>query len=57
VTYSEGKGELIEAIQGVLDNSINLLYDRMEMPHLRVDAGFDDINWPDCEVTVTWLIA
>tara|TARA_R110002124_G_scaffold287328_1_gene472961 strand:- start:75349 stop:76974 length:1626 start_codon:yes stop_codon:yes gene_type:complete len=56
VTYAEAKAELGEATQEVLDNSINLLRDRVGMPHLMVDVGFEDPNWPNWEVPVTPLI-
>ncbi|MEX2566190.1 MAG: RagB/SusD family nutrient uptake outer membrane protein [Cyclobacteriaceae bacterium] len=56
VTYAEAKAELGEATQEVLDNSINLLRDRVGMPHLTVDVGFEDPNWPDWEVPVSPLI-
>lgn len=56
VSYAEAKAELGEATQDVLDNSINLLRDRVNMPHLTADVGFVDPNWPDWEVPVTPLI-
>ena len=56
VTYAEAKAELGEATQEVLDNSINLLRDRVGMPHLMVNVGYEDPNWPDWEVPVTPLI-
>lgn len=56
VSYAEAKAELGEATQDVLDNSINLLRDRVGMPHLTVDVGFVDPNWPDWEVPVSPLI-
>ncbi|HSI77540.1 MAG TPA: RagB/SusD family nutrient uptake outer membrane protein [Lunatimonas sp.] len=56
VTYAEAKAELGEATQEVLNNSINLLRDRVGMPHLSVDVGFVDPNWPDWEVPVSPLI-
>lgn len=56
VTYAEMKAELGECTQEVLDRSINQLRDRVGMPHLTVDVGFVDPNWPDWEVPVTPLI-
>lgn len=56
VTYAELKAELGECTQDVLDKSINLLRDRVDMPHLTVDVGFIDPNWPDWEVPVSPLI-
>lgn len=56
VSYAEVKAELGECTQEVLDNSVNLLRDRVGMPHLTVDVGFEDPNWPNWEVPVTPLI-
>lgn len=56
VTYAEIKAELDECTQDVLDKSINLLRDRVDMPHMTVDVGFVDPNWPAWEVPVTPLI-
>ncbi|MEN6454378.1 MAG: RagB/SusD family nutrient uptake outer membrane protein [Prolixibacteraceae bacterium] len=54
--YAEAKAELGECTQEVLDQSINLLRDRVEMPHMTADVGFVDPNWPDWEVPVSPLI-
>ncbi len=56
VSYAEAKAELGECTQEVLDKSVNLLRDRVDMPHLEVNVGFVDPNWPDWEVPVTPLI-
>lgn len=56
ITYAEAKAELGEATQEVLDKSVNLLRDRVGMPHLTVDVGFSDPDWPDWEVPVSPLI-
>lgn len=56
VSYAEAKAELGEASQEVLDRSVNLLRDRVGMPHLTVDVGFVDPDWPDWEVPVSPLI-
>lgn len=56
VSYAEAKAELGECTQGVLDKSINKLRDRVNMPHLTVNVGFIDPNWPNWEVMVTPLI-
>jgi hypothetical protein len=56
VSYAEAKAELGECTQEVLDNSVNVLRDRVGMPHLSVDVGFEDPNWPTWEVPVTPLI-
>jgi hypothetical protein len=36
-----------ECTQEVLDQTVNELRDRVEMPHLKVNVGFTDPNWPD----------
>lgn len=54
--YAEAKAELGECTQEVLDITINRLRDRVGMPHLTVDVGFVDPNWPNWEVPVTPLI-
>ena len=56
VDYAEAKAELGECTQAVLDKSINKLRDRVGMPHLTVDVGFVDPNWPNWEVPVSPLI-
>ncbi|MGH2622101.1 MAG: RagB/SusD family nutrient uptake outer membrane protein, partial [Sphingobacterium sp.] len=56
IDYAEAKAELGECTQSVLDQSINLLRDRVNMPHLKVDVGFIDPNWPKWEVPVSPLI-
>lgn len=56
LSYAEAKAELGECTQEVLDKSVNLLRDRVGMPHLTVAVGFVDPNWPKWEVPVTPLI-
>ncbi len=56
VGYAEAKAELGECTQEVLDKSINLLRDRVAMPHLKVEVGFVDPDWPDWEIPVSPLI-
>ncbi len=56
IDYAEAKAELGECTQEVLDKSLNLLRDRVGMPHLKADVGFTDPNWPDWEVPVSPLI-
>lgn len=56
VSYAEAKAELGECTQQILDKSVNLLRDRVGMPHLTVSVGFVDPNWPNWEVPVTPLI-
>ncbi len=54
--YAEAKAELGECTQDVLDNSINLLRERVGMPYLNVDVGFTDPNWPDWEIPISPLL-
>lgn len=54
--YAEAKAELGECNQEVLDKTINLLRDRVGMPHLTVDVGFEDPNWPNWENPVSPLV-
>ncbi len=56
LNYAEAKAELGTCTQRDLNISINLLRDRVEMPHLVVDVGFDDPDWPNWEVPVSPLI-
>ncbi|RIH64719.1 RagB/SusD family nutrient uptake outer membrane protein [Mariniphaga sediminis] len=56
VTYAELKAELGECTQEVLDQSINVLRDRVNMPHLTVDVSFVDPDWPVWEIPVSPLI-
>lgn len=43
--HAEAKAELNECTQEVLDKTINVLRDRVNMPHLSVDIGFVDPKW------------
>ena len=54
--YAEAKAELGECTQAVLDRTINLLRDRVGMPHLTVAVGFTDPNWPKWEVPISPLL-
>ncbi|MCG8310801.1 MAG: RagB/SusD family nutrient uptake outer membrane protein [Cytophagales bacterium] len=54
--YGEASVELGEAAQQDLDISINRLRDRVGMPHLTVDVGFLDSNWPDYDYEVSPLL-
>lgn len=56
VSYAEAKAELNECTQDVLDNSINLLRDRVGMPHMEVEVGFVDPKWPDWGMLISPLI-
>jgi hypothetical protein len=46
INYAEAEAELGNCTQDILDKSVNLLRDRVGMPHLLVDVGFTDPNWP-----------
>ena len=56
LNYAEAKYELGEMTQDVLDKTINLLRDRVEMPHLKMEVGFTDPNWPDYGYEVAPLL-
>ncbi|MCE6991995.1 RagB/SusD family nutrient uptake outer membrane protein [Dyadobacter sp. CY323] len=56
VSYAEAKAELGECTQAVLDKTVNLLRDRVKMPHLKAEVGFVDPNWPKWEVAITPLL-
>ncbi|MVZ66212.1 RagB/SusD family nutrient uptake outer membrane protein [Sphingobacterium sp. DK4209] len=54
--YAEAKAELGECTQAILDGTINLLRDRVKMPHLTVNVGFTDPNWPQWEEAISPLL-
>ncbi|MGI6572652.1 MAG: RagB/SusD family nutrient uptake outer membrane protein [Fermentimonas sp.] len=54
--YAEIKAELGECTQEILDLTVNALRDRVAMPHLTVDVGFVDPNWPDWEIPISPLL-
>lgn len=54
--YAEAKAELGECSQAVLDETINKLRDRVDMPHLTENVGFTDPNWPDYGHAITPLL-
>lgn len=56
LNYAEAKYELGEMTQDVLDQTINQLRDRVEMPHLTMEVGFTDPNWPDYGYSVAPLL-
>ena len=56
LNYCEAMYELGQCDQKVLDLTINQLRDRVGMPHLNVNVGFTDPNWPDYGYTVTPLL-
>ena len=45
LNYAEAKAELGQCTQTVLDQTINALRDRVNMPHLSVGVGFVDPDW------------
>ena len=50
---AEAKAELGTLTQADLDKTINVLRDRVDMPHLTVNVGFEDPNWPDYGYTLS----
>lgn len=53
---AEAKAELSTITQADLDKTINLLRDRVEMPHLALTVGFTDPNWPNWGYSLTPLL-
>ena len=45
LNYAEAAAELGECTQADLDKSINLLRDKVSMPHMTVNVGFTDPKW------------
>lgn len=45
LNYAEAKAELNECTQSILDKTINVLRDRVGMPHLTTEVGFVDPKW------------
>ena len=56
LNYAEAMYELGQMSQDVLDKTINLLRDRVEMPHLKMEVGFTDPNKPDYGYEVSDLL-
>ena len=56
LNYAEAMYELGQMNQDVLDKTINKLRDRVEMPHLKMEVGFTDPNWPDYGYSVDPLL-
>jgi len=56
LNFAEAKAELGEISQQDLDISVNLLRDRVGMPHMKTNIDFVDPNWPDWEVPIEPLI-
>jgi len=51
LNYAEAKTELGEGSQEVLDKTINVLRDRVQLPHLTVGVGFTDPQWEFTNIT------
>ena len=56
LNYAEAKAELGECDQAVIDQTINLIRDRVAMPRMTLPISFVDPNWPNWEVPVSPLI-
>jgi hypothetical protein len=54
--YAEAQAELGSITQGDLDISINLLRDRVSMPHITLGAITTDSDWPDYGHALTDVI-
>lgn len=54
--YAEAKAELGTITQSDLDQSINLLRDRVGMPHMKLEVGFVDPNWTKWGYTLSPLL-
>ncbi len=53
---AEAKAELKTLTQDDLDKTINQLRDRVGMPHLTMEVGFTDPNWPDYKYTLSPIL-
>ena len=53
---AEAKAELGTITQADLDRTINILRDRVDMPHLTMGVGFTDPNWKDWGYNLTPLL-
>ncbi len=56
LNYAEAMYELGNMNQDVLDKTINVIRDRVDMPHLTMEVGFTDPNWPNYGYTVDPLL-
>lgn len=56
LNYCEAMYELGKCDQAVLDKTINLIRDRVGMPHLKVNVDFKDPNWPNYGYEVSPLL-
>lgn len=54
--YAEAKAELGTITQDDLDRSVNVLRDRVGMPHLTTSVNFNDPNWPNYGYTLSPLL-
>lgn len=53
---AEAKAELGTITQADLDKTINKLRDRVAMPHLTLEVGFTDTNWPNWGYSLSPLL-
>ena len=53
---AEAKAELGTITQADLDKTVNVLRDRVGMPHLTINVGFTDPNWPNWGYSLTPLL-
>ena len=56
LNYAEAMYELGQMTQEILDKTINEIRDRVGMPHLKMEVGFTDPNWPDYGYEVAPLL-
>ena len=56
LNYAEAMYELDQMNQDVLDKTINVIRDRVGMPHLTMSVGFTDPNWPNYGYEVAPLL-
>ena len=56
LNYAEAMYELGQMSQEVLDNTINKIRGRVGMPHLKMEVGFTDPNWPNYGYEVAPLL-
>lgn len=56
LNYAEATAELGGITQTDLDKSINLLRDRVGLPHLTLSVGFTDPNWPNYGYALSSLL-
>lgn len=56
LNYAEAMYEQGKMTQEILDQTINRLRDRVDMPHLTMDVSFTDPNWPDYGYSIDPLL-